>query len=89
MELAGYKHPILYPLITEDAINQIESENKLIFIVNLRANKSEVKKAIEEMYEVKVEQVNLLRTSKGLKKAFVKLTSDFKSSDLAIKLGIF
>ena len=76
-------------MITEDAINQIESENKLIFIVNLRADKSSVKKAVEELYEVKVEKVNLLITSKGSKKAFVKLTPEYKASDLAIKLGIF
>ena len=89
MNLASSKQVILYSLITEDAINQIESENKLIFIVNLRADKSAVKKAVEELYEVKVEKVNLLITSKGLKKAFVKLTQQYKASDLAIKLGIF
>ncbi|MFH0897887.1 MAG: 50S ribosomal protein L23 [Candidatus Bathyarchaeota archaeon] len=87
--MVNIKQIILYPLITEDAVNQIESENKLMFIVSRRANKSAVKTAVEELYEVKVEKVNLLITSKGLKKAFVKLTSEFKASDLAIKLGIF
>ena len=87
--LASRKQIILYSLITEDAINLIESENKLMFIVNLRANKAMVKKTVEELYEVKVEKVNLLITSKGLKKAFVKLTPEYKASDLAIKLGIF
>ena len=87
--LASNKQVILYPLITEDAVNQIESENKLMFIVSPRSNKSAIKKAVEDRYAVKVEKVNLLRTSKGLKKAFVKLTPDYKASDLAIKLGIF
>ena len=87
--MASGNQVILYPLITEDAINLIESENKLMFIVNSRAGKSAIKKAVEEQYEVKVEKVNLLITSKGLKKAFVRLTPEYKASDLAIKLGIF
>ena len=49
---------------------------------------AEVKKAVESLYEVKVEKVNLLNTSRGLKKAYVKLKPGYKASDLAIKLGI-
>lgn len=80
---------ILYPLITEDAVNLIESENKLVFIVGIRADKASIKKAVEELYGVEVERVSCLITSKGRKKAFVKLTPENKASDLAIKLGIF
>ena len=87
--MANSKQVILYPLITEAAVNLIESENKLVFIVNLRANKSSIKKSIEELYGVKVEKVNFLITFKGQKKAFVKLMPEYKASDLAIKLGIF
>ncbi|RLI51677.1 50S ribosomal protein L23 [Candidatus Bathyarchaeota archaeon] len=80
---------ILYSLMTEKAVNLIESENKLTFIVNLKANKYKIKKAVEELYDVKVDKVNLLITTKSLKKAFVKLKPENKASDLAIKLGIF
>ena len=79
---------ILFPLMTEAASLMVEKENKLVFIVNLKANKSDVKRAVEELYEVKVEVVNLLITPKGEKKAFVKLHSDFRAADVAIKLGI-
>ena len=89
MNLANSKQVILYPLITEKAVNMIEAENKLVFIVNLKANKSSIKKTVEELYSVKVEKVNFLITFKGQKKAFVKLTPEYKASDLAIKLGIF
>jgi len=89
MNLSNNKQVILYPLITEDAVNLIESENKLVFIVGLGADKSSIKKSVEELYGVKVEKVNFTITSKGLKKAFVKLAPDHKASDLAIKLGIF
>jgi large subunit ribosomal protein L23 len=79
---------ILFPLMTEAASLMVEKENKLVFIVNLKADKNDVKKAVEELYEVKVERVNLLITPKGEKKAFVKLHPDFKAADVAIKLGI-
>ena len=83
------KNIILYTLMTEKAVNLIESENKLTFIVNLNANKYNVKKAIEELYNVKVESINILITSKALKKAIIKLNPEDKASDLAIRLGIF
>ena len=67
----------------------IEAENKLVFIVDLKANKSSIKKTVEKLYSVKVEKVNFLITFKGQKKAFVKLTPEHKASDLAITLGIF
>jgi large subunit ribosomal protein L23 len=79
---------ILYPLMTESASLMVEQENKLVFIVNLKAAKKDVKKAVEELYDVEVEKVNILITPKSEKKAFVKLHSDYKAADVAIKLGI-
>ena len=79
---------IFYPLMTESASLMVERDNKLIFIVNLKAGKSEIKKAVEELYEVKVDKITLLITSQGAKKAFVKLKPEYKASDVAIKLGI-
>jgi len=66
----------------------LEAENKLVFVVNLKASRSDVKRAVEELYEVRVERVNVIVTSKGEKKAFVKLHPDYKAVDIAIKLGI-
>jgi len=79
---------ISYPLMTESASLMVEKENKLIFVVNSKAGKSDIRKAVEELYEVKVDKVNLLVTPQGVKKAFVKLNPEFKASDVAIKLGI-
>ena len=79
---------ILYPLMTEAASLMVEQENKLVFIVNLKAGKYDIKKAIEELYEVEVEKINVLITPNGEKKAFVKLHPDYKAVDVAIKLGI-
>jgi large subunit ribosomal protein L23 len=79
---------IFYPLMTEAASLMVEEENKLIFVVNLKADKSDVKKAVEHLYEVKVDRITVLITPQGEKKAFVKLKPEYKASDVAIKLGI-
>jgi large subunit ribosomal protein L23 len=79
---------IFYPLMTESASLMVEKDNKLIFVVNLKAGKNDVRRAVEELYEVKVSKVTVLITSQGTKKAFVKLAPEFKASDVAIKLGI-
>jgi len=79
---------ILYPLVTEKVMNLIERENKLVFIVNIKANKRDIKRAVEELFEVEVESVRTLVTPKGLKKAYVKLKSEYSASDLAARLGI-
>ena len=80
---------VLYPVMTEDAVNLIEKENKLTFIVDRKSTKHDVKQDIEKMYEVKVQKVNTLITMDGRKKAFVKLQSEYNASDLAVRLGIF
>ena len=79
---------ILYPLMTESASLMVEKDNKLLFAVNMAAGKTDIKQAVEQLYEVKVQKITVLITPQGIKKAFVKLTPDFKASDVAIKLGI-
>ena len=79
---------ILYPVMTEVSSRILETENKLVFIVNIKATKTDVKKAVEELYEVVVDKVNVIITPKGEKKAFVKLNPDYKAVDVAIKLGV-
>lgn len=79
---------ILYPLMTESASLMVEKENKLTFIVNINATKLEVKRAVEELFGVKVARVTIAITPLGEKKAYVKLHPEFKASDVAIKLGI-
>jgi large subunit ribosomal protein L23 len=79
---------IRYPMMTESASLMVEKENKLVFVVSLKASKADVKRAVEELYEVKVKEVNTQITPQGEKKAFVKLQPEYKAADVAIKLGI-
>ncbi len=84
-----YYKIIKRPLITEKTFDLIERENKLVFIVDRLANKSQIKRAIEKIHKVKVINVNTLITTSGEKKAFVKLHPDNSAQDIAIDLGVF
>jgi len=77
-----------YPHLTEKSIALIEKENKIVFIVDRRASKAQIKEAFEKVFEVKVAKINTLITLKGEKKAFIKLSPKFKAMDIATKLGI-
>ncbi len=79
---------IQYPLLSEDAVTLIEAENKITFIVDREASKHDIRRAVEELYEVKVDGVNTMISPFGKKKAFVKLSPENKAADLAVRLGI-
>ncbi len=59
--MKAYHHLIKGPIITEKTHSQREVTNKLTFRVDLKANKIEIRKAIEDIFKVKVLGVNTLR----------------------------
>ena len=79
---------IKHPIQTEKAVRLMESDNKLTFMVTLKSTKKQIKKAIEEMFNVKVVKVNTLVTLYGEKKAYVKLSKETPAIDVATKLGL-
>jgi large subunit ribosomal protein L23 len=76
------------PYMTEKSVGMIEKENKIVFIVDRKANKQQIKEAIEKLFEVKVDKINTLIDMDGNKKAFIKLKPEFKAIDVAVKLGV-
>jgi large subunit ribosomal protein L23 len=46
------------PVVTEKINKQTEKFNRYCFVVDKRANKLEIKKAVEEFYSVRVEEIN-------------------------------
>ena len=76
------------PLATESAMQQIEANNCLVFIVDTRANKNQIKQVMRKMYAVEVSRVNTLIRPDGSKKAFVKLTAEFDALDVANRIGV-
>lgn len=77
-----------YPMNTEKAVRMMEMENKLTFIVDLKANKRDVKKAIENLFNVKVKRINTMITPQGRKKAVIMLTKDSIAGDVMMKIGL-
>ncbi len=79
---------IKYPLSTEKSIRQMESENKLQFVVDMNANKTQIKQDMEELFDCKIENVHTLIDSKGRKKAYIKFGAETPAIDIATQLGM-
>jgi|TARA_B100001964_G_C14251708_1_gene610289 large subunit ribosomal protein L23 len=80
---------IINPDVTEKSMRLIETENKLVFIVSRGFNKVEIKNTLENLYEVKIADINTLITPLGVKKAYVQLSPEFKAEEIATRIGIF
>ncbi len=79
---------VIAPHLSEKNIGLVEAENKLVFIVNPKSNKRQIKWAVEKLFDVKVEKVNIINDMKNRKKAFVKLGPEYVALDIATKLGM-
>lgn len=51
---------LVHPLNTESAMKKIEENNTLVFVVDLRANKRQIKDAVKKLYDVDAAKVNTL-----------------------------
>jgi large subunit ribosomal protein L23 len=80
---------IKYPFITEKATLSLDKNNTLQFMVDMRARKEGIKKAVEEMYNVKVLKVTTQITPRGSKKAIVTLSPENNAEEIASRLGVF
>ncbi|MGB9791418.1 MAG: 50S ribosomal protein L23 [Thermacetogeniaceae bacterium] len=80
---------VLKPVITEKSVNLAQNENKYTFYVDKKANKIEIKRAIEELFNVKVLAVNTMIV-KGKKKRVgrsVGLTPERKKAIVTLRPG--
>jgi large subunit ribosomal protein L23 len=80
---------IEHPLVTEKAMDQMDFENTLEFIVDIDAAKPEIRDEVEERFDVGVERVNTMITMDGTKKAMVKLDEESDAQDVASRIGVF
>ncbi|WP_207589536.1 50S ribosomal protein L23 [Halomontanus rarus] len=78
-----------HPLVTEKAMNDMDFENKLQFIVDIDANKPEIRDAVESQFDVSVDDVNTQITMQGKKKATVRLSEDDDAQEVASRIGVF
>ncbi|WP_224448947.1 50S ribosomal protein L23 [Haloprofundus salilacus] len=80
---------IRHPLVTEKAMNEMDFDNKLQFIVDIDAAKPEIEEEIESRYDVTVANINTQVTPKGTKKATVRLSEDDDAQEIASRIGVF
>lgn len=79
---------IKHPLSTEKAVRLMESENKLLFVVDRKTTKKDIKEAIEKMFKAKVAKVNTLIGPDGKKRAYIKFSAETPAIDIATQLGL-
>lgn len=79
---------VKYPLATEKAVRIMDRENKLVFVVDMKSKKDEIKKAVEQTFDVKVDSVKTFISCKGQKRAYVKLNMANPAIDIMTRLGL-
>jgi len=61
--ISNYRDVIKAPIITEKSNDLIRDNNVYTFSVDIRANKTQIKQAIEQIFKVKVENVNVINVN--------------------------
>jgi len=96
--MSNAREIIVRPLVTEKTIKTEETQNTVVFEVAKNTNKIAVRQAVEEIFNVKVESVNIVNVkprekrmgryvgmTKAVKKAYVKLKDGYSINVLADK----
>ena len=72
---------------TEKSVKLIELDNTLLFEVDRRKSRKEIKEEFEKMFNVKIKKIRtLIRQNRKI--AYVRLAKENKAVDLATKLGV-
>ena len=79
---------IIMPWLTEKSMEARSMEQRLEFIVDKRATKTQIARAVETIFEVEVAKVNTRITKHG-KHASVRLAEGYDAEDAAMRLGAF
>ena len=84
-----YSYDIIKALIRTEKATQYEPQGKYLFLVNNSANKIQIKRAVEEIYKVKVKDVNTFLSIGKLKRVRHQLgrTPDTKKAIVTLKEG--
>jgi len=87
-KMKDYRDIIIKPVITEKSMNLL-ADNKYTFVVDRRANKTEIKNAIENIFSVKVDNVRTISIKGKLKRMgrFEGRTPNRKKAIVTLKPG--
>ena len=87
--MTNLRHRILlHAYVTEKSMDEMERQNKLEFVVDRRASRAEIRRAVEEVYQCKVSAVNTKIVRVG-KIATVKFAPPFSAEDIGSRAGVF
>ncbi|MBI4163252.1 MAG: 50S ribosomal protein L23 [Candidatus Aenigmarchaeota archaeon] len=87
----GPKAPLdvlLYPHLAEKSMGMVDMQNKIVFVVDPRTDKKQIKTAVESLFSVKVSSVSTEITPSGQKRAYIKLHQNYSAADIASRLGV-
>ena len=86
--MASNKTILIHPIISEKSVKEKEY-NKYLFKVSLDSNKSEIKKAVEDKFKVKVDKVNTINVPAKIRKMgkYIGKTAQWKKVIVTIKEG--
>jgi large subunit ribosomal protein L23 len=80
---------IVHPHITEKAMDEMDFENKLQFVVETDASKPEIADSVADQFDVSVADVTTQVTTDGTKKATVRLSEENDAEEVASRIGVF
>ncbi|XP_064236117.1 large ribosomal subunit protein uL23-like [Aotus nancymaae] len=79
---------IRFPLTTESAMKKTEDNNTLVFTVDVKAKKHQIKQAVTKLCDIDVAKINTLIRPDRERKAWVRLAPDYDALDVANKIEI-
>ena len=87
--LSNYRDIIKAPVITEKSSNIASNDRKYVFKVDAKANKSQIKDAIEKIFKVKVESVNTVNVHSKKKRVgrYSGMTNKYKKAIVTLVNG--
>jgi large subunit ribosomal protein L23 len=84
--MTNYRNVIKSPIITEKSAGLAQTQNTITFSVDVNANKTQVKQAIEKVFDVKVEKVNIINVKPKRKRVGRYLGKTNKVKKAIVKL---
>ena len=87
--LSNYRDIIKAPVITEKSSNIASNDRKYVFKVDAKANKSQIKDAIEKIFKVEVESVNTVNVHPKKKRVgrYSGMTNKYKKAIVTLVNG--
>lgn len=87
--MSNYRDVIKAPIITEKSSDLAQNNNTIVFSVDVKANKTQIKQAVEKIFNVKVEKVNTVNVKPKKKRVgrYVGKTSKVKKAIVKLSEG--